>query len=847
MHQIPADAVSDRRRPPATSHQPPLLDFHRISVMRGEKTVLHDITLRIQAGEHVAILGPNGCGKSTLIKTITRECYPLARDGSSLTLLGKETWNVFELRKLLGIVSNDLMSTCTREITGLEVVLSGFFSSIGIQTYHHVTPEFLKKAHEVLELLEVPHLADRAMTEMSSGEGRRILIARAMAHNPLALLLDEPTNSLDIHATLELRALLRKLARHGTGILVVTHHLPDIIPEIARVILLKEGRIFADGRKAESAHRRWSGPAFRPAGGTGGARRVLSFVVMLATLSQDLRYAARMLAKSPGFTLTAMLTLALGIGANTAIFSVANALLLRPLPYRNADDLVIATNARGPNRQSFSYLRAKFLEQHSRSFAGFSPFVSENFNLTGRGEPEQLAAVRVGWNFFDVLGVHPAMGRAFSPEDDRPGGRPVVLISESLWKRRFNGDPRSIGQSITLDSVDTTIIGVLSANFEFAPAGRSIDIWSSRAFDQNGLTAQQAAAGHGYVLGLARIRRGVSLSQAQAEMKVLDAQYTREHAAMPDSDPRLGIGLNQIQELMVANVRTAVLVLFGAVGLVLLIACANVASLLWSRAMARRKEIAIRAALGASRGEIVRQLLTESILLGCVSGALGVIVSFWCVRALAALPASTLPRINPIHIDGEVLAFALGLSLATSLLFGLMPTLQFSKPDVQTVLREEGRAIAGGRRRNPARGLLVVSQVALSMILLVGAGLLMRSFANLQNVPLGFNPRNVLLMDITLRRLALSHRCPDGRIPGERSGTSGGNFQASARRPFRPRCRSSRRNTHGSCRRGSPKYPWRDVPITLRRPSATPISKPWASRCCADGPSGGKIERTHQR
>ena len=471
---------------------------------------------------------------------------------------------------------------------------------------------------------------------------------------------------------------------------------------------------------------------------------------MPGTFSQDLRYAVRMLAKTPGFTLTAILTLALGIGANTAIFSVANALLLRPLPYQDADDLVIVTNARGPNRRPFSFLRATFLQQHGRSFSGFAPFISENFNVTGRGDPEQLPALRVGWNFFDVLGVHPALGHTFGPEDDRPGGRPVVLISESLWRRRFAGDPRAIGQSITLDSVDTTIIGVLPANFEFAPAGRSIDVWSSRAFEQNGLTPQEARAGEAYVLAVARIRRGLQLEQAQAEMEVLDAQYVREHAAMSDADPRFSIRLNQIQRLMVANVRTAVLVLFGAVGLVLLIACANVASLLWSRAMARRKEIAIRIALGARRIEIVRQLLTESILLAFVSGALGVIVSFWGARALATLPANTLPRINPIHIDGEVLAFALGLSLVTGVLFGLLPTLQFSKPDVQTVLREEGRAIAGGRRRSLARGLLVVSQVALSMILLVGAGLLMRSFANLQNVALGFNPHHVLLMDITL-------------------------------------------------------------------------------------------------
>ncbi|MBZ5609110.1 MAG: ATP-binding cassette domain-containing protein [Acidobacteriia bacterium] len=230
---------------------PALLDFRHVSVMRGEKTALDDITLRIQAGEHVAILGPNGCGKSTLIKTITRECYPLVRPDSSLTILGRDSWNVFELRPLLGVVSNDLMTSSTRDISGLEAVLSGFFSSIGIQPYHDVTPVMLAKAHAVLALLEVPHLSEREMTAMSSGEGRRILIARALVHDPLALLLDEPTNSLDIHAALELRGILRKLAQAGTGILMVTHHLEDIIPEIDRVILLQNGRLFADGSKSE--------------------------------------------------------------------------------------------------------------------------------------------------------------------------------------------------------------------------------------------------------------------------------------------------------------------------------------------------------------------------------------------------------------------------------------------------------------------------------------------------------------------------------------------------------------------------------------------------------------------
>lgn len=244
------DPCTRPRSPAASPQSLALLDFRHISVMRGEKTVLDDITLRVQAGEHAAILGPNGSGKSTLIKTITRECYPLNRPDSSLTILGRESWNVFELRALLGIVSNDLMSSCTREISGLEVLLSGFFSSIGIHPNHDVTPAMLKKAREVLELLEVPHLADRLMTAMSSGEGRRILIGRAMVHHPLALLLDEPTNSLDLHATLELRRILRKLAQSGTAILLVTHHLSDIIPEIGRVILLRDGRVFADGEKS---------------------------------------------------------------------------------------------------------------------------------------------------------------------------------------------------------------------------------------------------------------------------------------------------------------------------------------------------------------------------------------------------------------------------------------------------------------------------------------------------------------------------------------------------------------------------------------------------------------------
>ena len=228
---------------------PALLSFQHVSVVLGDKRVLDDITLAIGPGEHVAILGPNGCGKSTLIKTITRECYPLAEPESSLTILGRDTWNIFELRPLLGIVSLDLMRRCLREITGREMVLSGFFSSIGVQPYSEVTPAMTEKTDQVLELLEARHLADRLMTRMSSGEAHRLLIGRALVHDPLALLLDEPSNSLDFRAALELRDILRKLAQAGIGIVLVTHHLPDILPEIDRVILLRNGRVFADGPK----------------------------------------------------------------------------------------------------------------------------------------------------------------------------------------------------------------------------------------------------------------------------------------------------------------------------------------------------------------------------------------------------------------------------------------------------------------------------------------------------------------------------------------------------------------------------------------------------------------------
>jgi putative ABC transport system permease protein len=465
------------------------------------------------------------------------------------------------------------------------------------------------------------------------------------------------------------------------------------------------------------------------------------------------KYALRIFARNPAFAILAVLTIAVGIGANTAIFSVANALLLRPLPYAQPDRLVLLSSERkisGVKQGPLSYPRFTLVNERSRSFMGVAAFCADVFNLTGRGDPEQILSARVSWNFFDILGVHPALGRPFRAEEDQPGGAPVALIGNALWARRFAADPSVIGQSITLDSKDYTIIGVLPPDFRFALLGFNTEIFAPRVFDLNLITPAQALAGTMFLNYVARLRPAVGIAGAQSEMDALAAQYREEFPKFPDADPGLTIRVGNLRDEMVSGVRPAVLILFGAVTLVLLIACANVASLLLSRALGRKREFAVRAAIGASRASLIRQMLTESLILALLGGVLGALLSAWGTRALAGMAQSSLPRASEIRTDGYVMAFTLLVSMLAGIVFGLAPALQISRADLNSVLRSEGRGATQGRSRNVMRNLLVISQVALCMLLLIAAGLLLRNFAQLRGGNPGFDAHNLLTLNVAL-------------------------------------------------------------------------------------------------
>jgi predicted permease len=465
---------------------------------------------------------------------------------------------------------------------------------------------------------------------------------------------------------------------------------------------------------------------------------------------QDLRFGARMLRKNPGFAIAAIFTLALGIGGNTAIFTITSSVLLKALPYYSPQQL-ISLDAQTKDGQSHCCSLNRFDSVHDRSqsFSGVVAAANDTFNLTGRGEPLQAPSASVSADFFQVLGVTPQVGRFFLPEEGQPAGKPVIVISDTLWHSRFGGDPNILSQTVALDGTPYNIIGVLPAGIQFpflAPA----DVWTPRYFEHSLFTTQRLRQGVGYLTIIGRLRQGVSREQAVAEMNVLHQQYHQENPTAPDADPGLSMVVTDLQDSVVSDIRGKLLMLSGAVGVVLLIACANVASLLLSRALSRRKEMAVRAALGAQRGALIRQLLTESVLLALAGGVLGLGLSWAATRYFATLGNNNLPQGMPIAMDTRVLLFMVAISVLTGILFGIFPALQLSRTNVNETLRDEGRGSTGGHRRVQLRGLLVMGQVALSLVLLIGAGLLVRSFSRLLRVDPGFDPQNVLTMNVSL-------------------------------------------------------------------------------------------------
>jgi putative ABC transport system permease protein len=461
-------------------------------------------------------------------------------------------------------------------------------------------------------------------------------------------------------------------------------------------------------------------------------------------LLQDLRYGARMLLKNPGFALIAVLTLGLGIGANTAIFSIVNAVLLQPLPYGDPDRLVwMWGNIRNrANRASVS--PPDFLDYRAQNSVfeqfGASFTVDSSANLTGGGEPERLTSRLVTANYFDVLGVRPLYGRTFAAEEERFGRHRVTVLSHGLWQRRFGADQAIVGREITLNDENYTVIGVMPPDFRPPLAA---ELWGPMPLDHPGMKAR----GPSFLRPIGKLKAGVTLAQAQSEM---DAIARRLEAQYPASNTGRSLRLVPLQEQMIGNRKPALLVLLGAVAFVLLIACANVANLLLVRAVSRRKEIAVRAALGASRWRIARQMLTESLLIALAGGMLGALLTAWGIDLLVAFSAGNLQPTARISMDATVFAFTVGISVLTGMLFGLAPALQALKVNLNESLKAEGRGGAECFERNRTRNLLVVLETAIAVVLLAGAGLLIRSLIRLQNVHPGFEAENVLTLRIDL-------------------------------------------------------------------------------------------------
>jgi len=468
----------------------------------------------------------------------------------------------------------------------------------------------------------------------------------------------------------------------------------------------------------------------------------------MQNLLQDLRFAFRLLAKSPGFTAIAILTLALGIGANTAIFSVVNGVLLRPLSFRDPSRLVIVAEKSPFPTISTSYQNFVDWRDQSRSFESMEGTRSTGLSLTGAGDPELLTARMATAGLFSLLGVEAREGRTFLPEEDKAGSAPVVLLTYGLWQRRFGGSREIIGKPITLDSRPYTVVGVLPPGFQLL---QPADVFVP--FVPWAVTLPDDRNWHPGIIAVARLKPGVSREQARTEMvgitKRLELQY-------PDYNTGTSADVVGLQEQLVQNVRPALILLLGAVSLVLLIACVNVANLLLARASSRGREVAIRTAMGAGRGRVVRQLLTESILLSLGGGLLGIFFAWASLGPLLKISAGSVPQVVPIELDRSVLVFTFIVSLITGLFFGLVPALRTAKLDLRETLNEGSRGSTSGPGHHRLRGVLVASEIALAVLLLVGSGLLLRSFSRLQDVPPGFQADHLLVADIPLSQTAYS-------------------------------------------------------------------------------------------
>jgi len=461
----------------------------------------------------------------------------------------------------------------------------------------------------------------------------------------------------------------------------------------------------------------------------------------MQTFWQDLRYGTRMLFKNPGITFVVILALALGIGANTAIFSVVNAVLLRPLPYNEADRLVfLFESSKTMDEISISYPDFTDWRNQNHVFEKIGVYNRNSYNLIGGGEPERILTAQASADLFSALRVQPALGRVFTNEEDKPGGPPVVVLSYALWQRRFGGQSSILNQQLTFNNKSYTVIGVMPQSFQYPSR---VEMWVPVG-QLSGQSDWQQRGNHPGLYAVARLKPGVTMAQAKADMDNLAANLEKQY---PDSNAGGGVRVQPLLEVFVSDVRRTLWVLFVAVGFVLLIACANIASLLLARASARQKEMAIRAAMGAGRWRIARQLLTESVLLALIGGTFGLLVARWGIQLILYISPNAIPRSREINLDWRVLAFTLGVAFLTGILFGLVPALQAGGVDVHETLKEAGRGIT---RRHWLRSSLVVVEVATTLVLLVGAGLMIRSFYRLQKVDPGFSYEHLTSFTISI-------------------------------------------------------------------------------------------------